>query len=174
MKCPSCGSGVSRSDETCWSCGTLLRFEEPENTLQSSMQEEQKSTYAFKVELPKNISLFIGLIALVMLILIGMLIAIISFGNITEGPQTVHNLGITEYHTTEYYDQIWFFITVENKGTVISHGTLVAEVMSNQGTYTGAQYISVAPNDSDVVMILVQLPDNVESGSYLTSCYFQV
>ncbi|NYT12509.1 MAG: hypothetical protein GKC03_08200 [Methanomassiliicoccales archaeon] len=173
MKCPNCGKDVSRSDETCWSCGTLLRYGEPKGTLQSSMQGKWMRIFLPEIELPKNISLFIGLVALVMLILIGTLMAIIFFSYTTEGPQTTNNLTITEYHTNEYYDQIWFFITVENKGTVISHGTLVAEVMSNQGTYIGSQYISVAPGDNDIIMVIVQLPNNIESGSYMTSCHLQ-
>lgn len=173
MKCPTCGTSLSKEDETCWSCGTLLIYGRPKDTLQSSVQGRWKRTFSLNSELPKKTSLFIGLVALVMLILIGTLMAVIIFGNATQVTQTARNLSITSYQADEYYGEIWFFITVRNEGSTTSQGILVAEVLTDHGNDKIMRDISVAPNDNDVVMIIVQLPDGADSDSCMTSCYFQ-
>ena len=107
MRCPSCGEKVSRSDETCWRCGTILRYEEPRGTLQDEIIRGSKPR--------QSIDFTKALISIAVIIMVTILTAAAVL-LIQEEEISIPSgrMVVVDYTCGEVDDSIWFAVYIKN------------------------------------------------------------
>lgn len=168
MRCPSCGERVSRSDEVCWSCGALLRYEEPMGTL----QQEMEGKYQPNEWIAKNRRTIL-MIAIVLVLIVAAMGAIYLFQEITRSSSS-GNLRITDYTYGNVDEGVWFAIYIKNDGSWRESRTVIAEVSTSSGIYTNATDVEVDPGATVARYIFIPLPPGENQGGYQTDCYFSL
>jgi hypothetical protein len=168
VRCPSCGERVSRGDEVCWSCGALLRYEEPRGTL----QQEMEGRYQPNEWIAKN-----GRVILAIGVALGLIVAALGaiylIQEITRSSSS-GNLRITDYTYGNVDEGVWFAIYVKNDGSWRDSRTVIAEVSTPSGIYTNNTEVEADPGTTVAKYIFIQLPPGENQGNYQTDCYLSL